>query len=113
MNEDILKQPDPHHEKILHTGISYCYKGPTVIIGDLSITTSRIVFTTHRLNFSQFTIVIPISQIKDVQLKNHLRIFNHGIVITQHNGASDTFAVWRRKRWMNWIAKARDQFDQA
>lgn len=101
-----MEHTQPHHEKILHAGIAYCYKGPTVIIGTMSLTTRRLVFTTHRLNFSQFTIVIPLEQIGSVTLKNHLRIFNHGMMVTQKNGAVDTFAVWKRKRWSTWIQNA-------
>ena len=102
-----MDQEQQHYEQILHTGIAYCYKGPTVITGSFAVTTRRLVFTTHRLNFSQFTIVIPFENIHEVALKNHLRIFNHGIVVTQTNGTKDTFAVWKRKRWIEWIEAAR------
>jgi hypothetical protein len=98
-------QPE-HHETIIHSGIAYSYQGLMVIIGTLSITTERVVFTTHRLNFRQFTIAIPLEDIQSVTLKNHLRIFNHGLMITQRNGATDIFAAWRRKRWHMWIKEA-------
>ncbi len=95
-----------HHEIITHAGIAYAYHGLMVIIGNLAITNKHVTFTTHRLNYKQFTISIPLEHIRSVTLKNHLRIFNHGLVITQHNGAQDIFAVWRRKRWKAWIEEA-------
>lgn len=104
-----MTQEQLQYDNIHHAGIAYCYKGPTLMTGTLSLTATRVVFTTHRLNFAQFTIVIPLEHIASITLKNHLRIFNHGVVITMRDGTAYTFAVWKRKRWVEWITNARQR----
>jgi hypothetical protein len=84
-----------------------------LMIGTLSLTSNRLLFTTHRLNFSQFSIVIPLEDIASIKPKNHLRIFNHGVVVTLHNGGTDTFAVWKRRRWVRRIDEARSALNSA
>lgn len=75
------------------------------MIGHLVATNKRLCFFTDKRNFSQYSVSIPLSEIVEVQIKNRLKWFADGLLITLKNGETHHFAVWKRRQWKQVIER--------
>lgn len=74
--------------------------------GTLTLSNNALTFETHPMNFRQYTLEMPLSDIGSVEIRNNLRFFPYGIVITLREGTKHRFAVWGRKKWVRAIKKS-------
>jgi DUF1365 family protein len=85
-------------EQVLREGRANHYVNHFLMAGFLVLTNRRLTFVAHPLNFRQYSLSIPLTEIAGVELRYNLKIFSHGIWVHQ-NGSHQHFAVWRRKHW--------------
>lgn len=78
--------------------------------GMLELSDTELIFQTDKKNFRQYTLSLSLEEIVSVKIKNNLKIFPYGIVITTNNGKEHRFAVWHRKKWLHAIESARKQY---
>lgn len=74
--------------------------------GKMTLTNEVLHFDTHKVNFRQYDISIPLTDIADVRLKHNLKIFPYGVLVTLTDGSTHRFAVWGRMKWVHAIKKA-------
>lgn len=86
-------------EQVIRKGYANHFESHIRMTGKLYLTNERLFFVTHPLNFKHYELSIPLDNITGVRLKNNIKFFPHGFVLTLKNGQEHNFVTWRRKHW--------------
>ena len=99
-------------EQPLKTGRANLQRGAEAVGGTLHLTTHRLMFTSHALNFQRGETVIPLETIASVtpawtKFLGTIPLFPNSILITGRDGQSQSAVVAGRKDWIAAIERAR------
>lgn len=86
-----------HKEEILFKVRATLRKGWEGVGGKIEVTNKRIVFTSHKLNFTTCTVPIPLEDILEFRAYNFLGFIPNRILIKLKNGTEYHFIVAKRK----------------
>ena len=100
--EMLVKESPANHQKSIES-----------VGGMLYLTTERLIFESHALNFQTGETIISISEIirlrKDwTKLLDIIPVFPNTLVVTSRSGHEDKFVLFRRTPWINEINKLRE-----
>lgn len=88
-----------NNEEVVRQGMANHFEAHIRMTGKLFATNQRLYFVTHKLNFRNYDLSIPLENITAVQLKNNLGLFSHGFMVQLKNGQAHHFVAWKRKEW--------------
>jgi len=84
---------------------NHIYKGEA-LGGMLYLLKDRLQFKAHNFNVQNQTVAIALSEIKEIQFYNTLRIIPNGLKLLMPDGETARFVVNNRKQWKEQIEKA-------
>ena len=99
VDEKLVKKSPANHQRGIET-----------VGGMLYLTTERLIFESHSLNFQTGETIISIPEINNLR-KNWTKflgiipIFPNTLVVTSGSGHEDNFVLFRRTTWINEINK--------
>ncbi len=88
------------NETILFEAPANHFKSIEAVGGKLYLTNSRLVFQSHKFNFQNHQLSIPLSNIAKVNRYRALGIANTGLSVTTADNTIDKFVVQQREEWM-------------
>jgi hypothetical protein len=100
-----------HDENIVKQGPANHFKGIEGVGGKLFLTNRRIFFKSHRFNFQNHELSIPLSEIREAGGRNTFLFVPNGILINLKSGNKEKFVVWNRNDWLKKI-KIQMQLEQ-
>ena len=99
-------RPDFTGEQLLHDGPANHFLNGEGVGGWLFLTKERLLFRSHRFNFQQHQLSIPLEDIAEVQPVRTAKIFPNGLRVVTHSGRDDRFVVEANQTWCSEIVKA-------
>ena len=102
VEEQLVKKSPANHQRGIET-----------VGGMLYLTTERLIFESHTLNFQTGETIISISEIARLR-KNWTKflgvipIFPNNLSVTSGSGQEDKFVLFRRTSWINEINKLKE-----
>lgn len=100
-----------NNETLIHKGSANLLYKLDNTGGKLYLTSERLVFEAHKLNFAFGTQEIPLLKIKTVdtgwtKFLGFIPLFPNAVLVTTTEGKRFRFAVWGRKKWVKRIHNA-------
>ena len=90
---------EPKGQKLILSEQANYLKKTEVVGGKLYLFSEKIHFKSHKFNFQNHDLELPINQIQTVSFFNSLGFIPIGIRVTLSNGDSDKFIVDNRNKW--------------
>ena len=93
-------------ESTLHEGPANHWKKGEAVGGELTLTTDRLIFESHRFNIQRHAESYLIRNIVDLEVGKNLFIIKNGLEVTFQDGAREKFVVDNRSDWIKEIKGA-------
>jgi len=92
-----------HSSSILYSGGANHFLHKEGVGGRLFLLKDQLLFKSHKLNFQNHELRIPLDSILEVGLFNVVGFVPNGLIIRLRNGKSENFVVNNRAEWKNRI----------
>jgi hypothetical protein len=100
-------RPDFSDEQLLFEGPANHFSGLEAAGGWLYLTTRRLLFRSHRLNFQPHETNLPLEDIVKASPTLTAGLIPNGLLVNTISGRRERFVVDNRKRWSDAISKAK------
>jgi hypothetical protein len=91
------------NEEILFRKPANLFRGIEAVGGTLKLSTSKLIFEPHAINFQRQNLEIPYHHITLVKPRNTLGVVPNGILIELHSGEHFKFVVNKRSQLIQFI----------
>lgn len=92
-------------EAIIFQGGANHFKGRESRGGWLTLTSTRLAFRSHGINFQNTPLDIPLTEIESADPALTFRFIPNGLRIKRKNGVVESFVVYHRKTWTKLITE--------
>ena len=92
-------------EPILFETVANHFKGIEAVGGKLYLTNKRLVFRSHKINFQNHELSIPLSGIENVGRYKTLGLVNNGLSVTTAGNKVEKFVVDQIEMWISQLTE--------
>ena len=104
-----VERPAFADERVLHEGPANHFLNREGVGGWIYLTTRRLLFRSHAINFQPHELSIELSDISEAMPVLTAKFIPNGLRIVTHSGRDERFVVEERRRWCDEIKRARTQ----
>jgi hypothetical protein len=102
-----IMELDPGEEYLKKNVTANLFRGIEAVGGWLSITTERVLFRSHKVNFQKQPLQIKLKDIAKIEKRHTLGLIPNGLRILLKNGKEFKFVVWNREQLIDMMDSAR------